>query len=75
MKCETAQQNIVLVTYGELPDEKMASLERHLEECEACNRELKALLAMHEALSYRPALEPSPNLLAQSPCGWMRSWT
>jgi hypothetical protein len=66
MKCETAQQNIVLVTYGELPDEQMASLERHLEECEACNRELKALLAMHEALSYRPALEPSPNLLAQS---------
>ena len=66
MKCETAQQNIVLVTYGELPDEQMASLERHLEECEACNRELKALLAMHEALAYRPALEPSPNLLAQS---------
>ena len=66
MKCETAQQNIVLVTYGELPDEQMASLERHLEECKACNRELKALLAMHEALSYRPALEPSPNLLAQS---------
>jgi len=66
MKCETAQQNIVLITYGELPDEQMASLERHLEECEACNRELKALLAMHEALSYRPALEPSPNLLAQS---------
>jgi len=66
MKCETAQQNIVLVTYGELPDEQMASLERHLEECEACNRELKALLAMHEALAYRPTLEPSPNLLAQS---------
>ncbi len=66
MKCETAQQNIVLVTYGELPDEQMASLERHLEECEACSRELKALLAMHEALSYRPAMEPSPNLLAQS---------
>lgn len=66
MKCETAQQNIVLVTYGELPDEEMVSLERHLEECEACSRELKAMLAMHEALSYRPVLEPSPNLLAQS---------
>jgi len=66
MKCEKAQQNVVLVTYGELPDEDMASLEQHLAECEACNRELKAMLAMHEALAYRPAVEPSPNLLAQS---------
>lgn len=66
MKCDKAQQNIVLVTYGELPDEELASLEEHLAECEACNRELKALLAMHEALAYRPVMEPSPNLLAQS---------
>lgn len=66
MKCEKAQQDIVLVTYGELPDERMASLEQHLAECEECNRELKAMLAMHEALAYRPMMEPSPNLLAQS---------
>jgi hypothetical protein len=66
MKCDNAQQDIVLVTYGELPDERMASLEQHLAECEECNRELKAMLAMHEALAYRPMLEPSPNLLAQS---------
>lgn len=66
MKCETAQQNIVLVTYGELPDEHLASLEQHLAECEDCDRELKALLAMHEALAYRPVIDPSPNLLAQS---------
>jgi hypothetical protein len=66
MKCETAQQNIVLVTYGELPDEHLAMLEQHLAECEECNRELKALLAMHEALAYRPVMEPSPNLVAQS---------
>jgi len=66
MNCEKAQQNIVLVTYGELPDEDMASLEQHLADCEACNRELKALLAMHEALAYKPMVDPSPNLLAQS---------
>ena len=66
MKCEKAQQHIVLVTYGELPDEQLASLEEHLAECEACNRELKALLAMHEALAYKPMVDPSPNLLAQS---------
>jgi hypothetical protein len=66
MKCDKAQQNIVLVTYGELPDQDLASLEQHLADCEACNRELKALLAMHEALAYRPMVDPSPNLLAQS---------
>lgn len=66
MNCEKAQQNIVLVTYGELPDEQMAPLEQHLAECDDCSHELKALLAMHEALAYRPVMEPSPNLVAQS---------
>ena len=66
MKCEQAQQNIVLVTYGELPDQDLAPLEHHLSECEPCNRELKALLAMHEALAYHPVVEPTPNLVAQS---------
>jgi hypothetical protein len=66
MKCENAQQQIILVTYGELPDEQLASLEEHLAECEECNRELKALLAMHEALAYTPMVDPSPNLVAQS---------
>ncbi|HEV2620080.1 MAG TPA: HEAT repeat domain-containing protein [Acidobacteriaceae bacterium] len=66
MNCEQAAQHIILVTYGELADDRIATLERHLAECEACNRELKALLAMHEALAYRPVMEPSPNLVAQS---------
>ncbi len=66
MKCEKAQQNIVLVTYGELPDEQMASLEEHLASCEACSGELKAQLAMHEALACHPMVDPSPNLLASA---------
>jgi hypothetical protein len=66
MKCEKAQQNIVLVTYGELPDEQMASLEEHLAGCKACSRELQALLAMHEALALNPVADPSPNLLASA---------
>jgi hypothetical protein len=66
MKCENAQQNIVLATYGELPDEHVASLEQHLAECKACNEELRALLAMHEGLGLLPVEEPSPNLVAQS---------
>jgi hypothetical protein len=66
MKCEKAQQNIVLVTYGELPDEQMAALEEHLAGCEACSGELQAQLAMHEALALDPVVEPSPNLLASA---------
>jgi hypothetical protein len=66
MKCEKAQQNIVLVTYGELPDEQMASLEEHLAGCEACTGELKAQLAMHEVLACHPMVDPSPNLLASA---------
>ncbi len=66
MKCEKAQQNIVLVTYGELPDEQMASLEEHLAGCGACSGELKAQLAMHEALACNPLVDPSPNLLASA---------
>jgi hypothetical protein len=66
MNCEQAAHNIILVTYGELPDDRIATLERHLAECEACNHELKEMLAMHEMLACRPVMEPSPNLLAQS---------
>jgi hypothetical protein len=66
MKCEKAQQNIVLVTYGELPDERMASLEEHLAGCEVCSRELQAQLDLHEALASNPVVDPSPNLLASA---------
>ena len=66
MKCEVVQQNIVLVTYGELPDEDLASLEQHLAECVSCNADLKDLLALHESLAAEPVLEPSPNLVALS---------
>ena len=66
MKCEDARQNIVLLTYGELPDEETGALELHLEGCEACTGELKSLLSLHDALGEHPVLEPTPNLLAQA---------
>ncbi len=75
MKCEKAQQSIVLVTYGELPDEQMAALEEHLAGCEACSRELQAQLALHEALASNPVVDPSPNLLASARMIWTRRWT
>jgi len=66
MKCDVAQEQIVLMGYGELPDELADGLEHHLAGCEDCRRELNALKAMDEYLALVPVVEPSPNLLAQS---------
>ena len=66
MNCEIAQQNIVLAQYGELPDELQFPLEQHLDSCEDCCREWKALIALNEELALMPMSEPSPNLLAAS---------
>lgn len=66
MKCEIAQQNIILAQYGELPDELQLPLEQHLGTCEDCRREWNALMALNEELALTPMVEPSPNLLAAS---------
>lgn len=66
MNCDTAQQNIILAQYGELPDELQFPLEQHLSGCEDCRREWNALLALGEELALAPVAEPSPNLLAAS---------
>ena len=66
MKCETAQQDIILSQYGELPDGRQFPLEQHLDTCEECRREWNALMALNEELALTPMVEPSPNLLAAS---------
>jgi hypothetical protein len=66
MKCEHAQQNIILAQYGELPDELQFPLEQHLGMCEDCRREWNALRALNEELALTPMVEPSPNMLAAS---------
>ncbi len=66
MKCESAFESIVLLSYGELPDEMAGPLEQHLAECENCRAELEAMRWFDEHLALRPVVEPSPNLLAQS---------
>lgn len=66
MNCDSAQQNIVLAQYGELPDELQHPLEQHLSLCEDCRREWNAMLALGEELAQHPLIEPSPNLLAAS---------
>jgi hypothetical protein len=66
MKCESARDCIVLMNYGELPDELAGSMGQHLAECADCRRELETFQAFEEHLALLPVLEPSPNLLAQS---------
>ena len=66
MNCESAQQNIVLAQYGELPDELQHQLEQHMGHCEDCRREWNAMQALSEELAQHPLVEPSPNLLAAS---------
>ena len=66
MKCESARDCIVLLKYGELPDELAGTLEQHLMSCEGCSAELETFQVFEEHLASLPVLEPSPNLLAQS---------
>jgi hypothetical protein len=66
MKCDKAQDYIVLMHYGELPDEFAVGLEQHLGSCEDCRREWNAMHALDEQMALLPVTEPSPNLLAQA---------
>ena len=66
MKCELAQEYIVLYVYGELPDETSHELEQHLASCEQCQHEFQVTQALQQAMSLASIAEPSPNLLAQS---------
>ncbi len=66
MKCQSARDCIVLLNYGELPDELAGVLEQHLIGCVDCTEELEAFRRFEERLATTPVLEPSPNLLAQS---------
>ena len=66
MKCEMAQEQIVLWTYGELEDELAVGLERHLAECTQCQGEMTAMRGLEDGLALLPVEDPSPNLLAQS---------
>jgi hypothetical protein len=66
MKCQSARDCIVLLNYGELPDELAGVLEQHLMGCQDCTEELEAFQRFEERLATKPVLEPSPNLLAHS---------
>lgn len=66
MNCELAHERIVLAAYGELPDDLVHELERHLTHCNACCEERDQLQAVRTLAALHPAVEPSPNLVARS---------
>jgi len=66
MNCELAHERIVSAAYGELPDEQIHELERHVTGCPACQTERKQLLALKILADAHPVLEPPANLVARS---------
>lgn len=66
MRCDAAQELIVLLHYGELEEERAQDLERHMRDCPSCRQEMAATGVLLEVADALPMREPSPNLLTQS---------
>jgi len=66
MNCELAHERIVTAAYGELPDEQMHELERHMTGCPDCHSDREQLQAMKILADALPVLEPPANLVARS---------
>ncbi|MBS1802732.1 MAG: HEAT repeat domain-containing protein [Acidobacteria bacterium] len=66
MNCELAHERIVLAAYGELPDEQVHELDRHLAACNDCNQEREQLQALKTLAMAYPVTELDPNLVARS---------
>jgi hypothetical protein len=66
MNCELAHERIVLAAYGELPDEQVHELDRHLAACTDCSQEREQLQALKTLAMTYPVAEPDPNFVARS---------
>jgi hypothetical protein len=66
MNCELAHERIVTAAYGELPDEQMHELDRHVRTCAECSTEREQLLALKVLADANPVAEPDANLVARS---------
>lgn len=66
MNCELAHERIVTAAYGELPDDQVHELERHLCDCADCRKEREQLLALKVLADALPVAEPGPNFVARS---------
>jgi hypothetical protein len=66
MNCELAHERIVTAAYGELPDDQVPELERHLSDCANCRKEREQVLALKVLADALPVAEPGANLVARS---------
>ncbi|MGA3048529.1 MAG: HEAT repeat domain-containing protein [Terracidiphilus sp.] len=66
MNCDLAHERIVAAAYGELPDEQIHELERHMAGCHECHAEREELLALKLLAAAHPVIEPPANLVARS---------
>jgi len=62
MNCELAHERIVTAAYGELSDEHLHELERHMTGCPDCHCERDQLLALKILADAHPVMEPPANL-------------
>jgi len=66
MNCEFAHEHIVAAAYGELPDDQVHQLERHIIACPECQKEREQILALRVLADAHPVVEPDPNLVARA---------
>ena len=66
MNCELAHERLVTAAYGELPDDLVPELDRHLSGCADCQSEREQMRALKLLADAYPVLEPEPNLMARS---------
>lgn len=66
MNCELAHERIVAAAYGELPDDQIHELERHVISCPECQNERQQILALKVLADAHPVAEPDPNLIARA---------
>ena len=66
MKCDLAHERIVTAAYGELLDDELHELERHVAACPACQDERQQVMALKVLAAVLPVEDPEANLIARA---------
>ncbi len=66
MNCDVAHERIVTAAYGELSDELIHELDRHLTGCPHCQSEREQVVALKVLADAHAVVEPGPNLVARA---------
>ncbi|MFY9854255.1 MAG: HEAT repeat domain-containing protein [Terracidiphilus sp.] len=66
MRCQIAQERIVLAAYGELAEDQASELKQHMAACPECAGAQEQLLSLKALADALPVLEPDANLVARA---------